>query len=626
VAGPGGDEGRSIGVRRIAKIQGIVDGHCVIFDFPVRGRAGRQESAHAADPEPRIGQRRRDRVRRNGESHLVVAKPHLSSAGAGDHLLRVVELPIGVEVDPGVQHGHLARAGDHRRGVPTGEQHGRENHPVFVVPVVVPVVAVGPPGRLPVLISVDRRTQEGVGRLDLVSGAVIVQQRAVRFRGIAEVLAVIDDHRVIFDFAILRQAGRRQSTRRAEAEAGKGLANHCIGGHGKRYPVPIGPHVGAAGGRDLLAEIIPIAIGIEINPRVQLAHLGRGDVNPCVFALVETAGKRHAILVIGPAIPVVAVGPPGRLAVRFGIDGSPQVDVRDNHVPGAVVDQQRGVGGIGRVAEVEHLYLMVAEIDAVERQQGHVEQLGNHLVIRVVQRQRIEEVGYVDVAIRRNRVEQAIHQQAIAIVERGGAGLRLRVDFQEHVEKAVDNRASGHLVSAAPCRRCQADRGGPEWLVAPQIQVHDFGVDVVIDAVEVRIVRRVKMHPGQSRQLEDPVTQTVEVEVEIHAHGGVETDVAGLHAVEPIGIRVAGDGRVGRGGTDDLACGDRDQVAARQRCSLLPADRRIFEDPIRPWGQVFEHIQALLGDRVDSRLAIQFHTLRDRIAHPLPGVRIEQHD
>ncbi len=233
------------------------------------------------------------------------------------------------------------------------------------------------------------------------------------------------------------------------------------------------------------------------------------------------------------------------------------------------------------------------------------------IVLVVVQRQRTRQGIRIDRAVGRHAVHLGLHRDRSGVVQGERVAVDVpRVDLDKHVKEAVRREpAGGQLLDGALGRRAsQADAGRTYGGDPEQIQLSDLRVDRVFDPVAARLIRGSELEYSLAGQGEDAVAFAVQVPVcvgvDAHQYGDVELQVASRHAVDPVGIGIAGHGRIGRGCPDGLPRVQRDHISPGDRHRLVPAAWRDFANQIRPRRHVRKGVQPLLGDRIDARLAV----------------------
>jgi len=167
-------------------------------------------------------------------------------------------------------------------------------------------------------------------------------------RRLADNGRVLDTDQVVLHLAVRSQACDAQTAHRTEAEAGKRLAGHRPGGDVEQQ------HVASRGqrlvGEHVLVGVIPVAVGVPVDPGVERAARRGGHLDRRGLA-DDQIGEDHAILVIGAA-EVVSCGAGVRQPLELTVDEPAEVDFGNDCVAGAVAEQQRRVCRIRGVAEI----------------------------------------------------------------------------------------------------------------------------------------------------------------------------------------------------------------------------------------------------------------------------------
>ncbi len=155
---------------------------------------------------------------------------------------------------------------------------------------------------------------------------------------------------MILDFPIRRESTDSQSTGTAQAKPREGVAGRtprrdveC-----QRFWSRCGSQVSAM--EDLLAEVVPISVQIEVDPGIQLVadririlqidQHRRG--RECSRRGVQRSHERDAVFVIHAAVVIITAGRVIRLAIQFRI--SPRAKPRSHcGMPRSVVGKRRGI-------------------------------------------------------------------------------------------------------------------------------------------------------------------------------------------------------------------------------------------------------------------------------------------
>ncbi len=266
-----------------------------------------------------------------------------------DLLPLLLPAAIVIEIDPGVEETDGGGGHDHGSLV-AGDQALLIKDDAILVSETVGVIAAGLRRGLAVGLGIDELAQAEIA--DAVPGAVTGQQgRKRRIGGIAKVKFGRQDlDRVILHLAVAGGAGKTELGICAEAEAGEGEADPGVGGKGEREGVRAG--LQGDGGEDLFAGIGPAAIGIEIDPGIEVTGPGGGDAerNGRALGQMMRRGEEHSVFVI--AVEVVAAGIRVGLAILLLVDPCAEETVAGDDMARAVVLQQGRVGGIRGIAEI----------------------------------------------------------------------------------------------------------------------------------------------------------------------------------------------------------------------------------------------------------------------------------
>ena len=120
---------------------------------------------------------------------------------------------------------------------------------------------------------------------------------------------------------------------------------------------------------DLLARVAPVAVDVEVEPRVQSARAGRGHPDVNGVADDQRIEETHAVFVVD-AVDVITLRGGGGKPVDLHVHIGAQVEAGGQIVHRTVVRErggiaagQAGLGGVGRVAEV--VGAEVAEVDVL---------------------------------------------------------------------------------------------------------------------------------------------------------------------------------------------------------------------------------------------------------------------
>src|SRR5207249_600902 len=134
---------------------------------------------------------------------------------------------------------------------------------------------------------------------------------------------------VVFHFAVGRLADRSQTSRAAEAEAGK--SGSCDGGgwNSKLERIRTGDHGKT---RENAVHGIEHAVALEIDPRIELSCGRSNHFDRRVQSRHQKTRQRHAVFVIDSRV-VITRGSCIRLAVQFWINACAE-EQRTDMVPG----------------------------------------------------------------------------------------------------------------------------------------------------------------------------------------------------------------------------------------------------------------------------------------------------
>ncbi len=386
-------------------------------------------------------------VVRMGQQHLV--GPDLDVVG----LLRL-DVPLDVLV---VAARHV------RPGQPVAVRVVQRQVEVAVVRAEADVevrraAAGGRPG-VPVLVALDVEPQPAAHLADRAQ-VDRRDQLVVRLQRVRHVEALADVEGVVLHLAVGGLPPRQQVALAADPEAGERPAD---GGTDRRRDVDPVHAVRQGLVEDVLAEIVPVAVGVPVNPDLHGAPAAVDEHLDGRRRALHHVGHGDAVLVVVAVELVVALGV--RVGLAVGVEVGPVPVIAQprppERVPGPVVGQQRRVsrhpGRIRRVAEVQ---VLLRQRLAPQRQGVDVvgKRLGEHLGVRAVQRRRVDHA----------RVQPARlvgPRQPVVLVhaEQHAEDLLLAPQVQPRELERVDVRAflQAEVLRAADHR----DRPGPRHLV-----------------------------------------------------------------------------------------------------------------------------------------------------------------